>query len=240
MGGRLASIILPVHNQADHLSKMVEEYESELSRLPLQHELILVTNGCRDDSVRQSRLAVDRYPTVRAIDSVRGGWGLAVKLGLSEALGDMLCYTNFARTTGRDLTLLLTYAATYPEVVVKANRKIRESWRRRLGSLLYNLECRALFDLSNWDINGTPKVFPRSFHRLLELQRDDDLIDAEFSVLCRRENYPIIEVPIFSSRRHGGQSTTNYLSAFKMYWGAYQLWRVSTITSDASRRRTPI
>ena len=54
---------------------------------------------------------------------------------------------------------------------MKANRKIRDNWRRRLGSLLYNLECRALFDLANWDINGTPKVFPRALRpRCCDLQ----------------------------------------------------------------------
>ena len=109
--------------------------------------------------------------------------------------------------------------------MVKANRKDREHWRRRLGSLLYNLECRALFDLSYWDVNGTPKVFPRSFDRLLTLARDDDLIDAEFCMTCRRENYPMVEVPIFSHRRHGGASTTTLRSAMRMYLGAIELWR---------------
>jgi hypothetical protein len=121
--------------------------------------------------------------------------------------------------------LLLLYAVAYPEVIVKANRKIRESWRRRLGSLLYNLECRTLFDLSYWDINGTPKIFPRAFDKLLTLTREDDLVDAEFNLVCRKENYPVIEVPILSYRRHGGKSTTNYRSAIKMYWGAYRMWQ---------------
>ena len=120
---------------------------------------------------------------------------------------------------------MLEYALAHPNVVVKSNRKIRESWRRRLGSLLYNLECRALFDLSAWDINGTPKIFPRAFTRLMALTRDDDLIDAEFNVVCRRENYSLIEVPVFSYKRHGGRSTTNYRSAWKMYAGVFQMWR---------------
>jgi hypothetical protein len=175
---------------------------------------------------------------VRTVDSIRGGWGLAVKLGIREARGEMLCYTNLARTSAQDLMLLLLYAVAYPSVVVKANRKIRESWRRRLGSLLYNLECRSLFDLSNWDINGTPKVFPRSFGELLDLRRDDDLIDAEFSVICRTNAFPIIEVPIFSTRRHGGRSTTNYRSALRMYWGAFQLWRSIRTTKEAGPLRT--
>jgi len=35
----------------------------------------------------------------------------------------------------------------------------------------------------------------------------------------------MVEVPIFSTRRHGGKSTTNMGSAFRMYLGALQLWR---------------
>jgi hypothetical protein len=167
------------------------------------------------------------HPSVVVSASEAPGWGRAVKHGLRLARGDVLCYTNSARTAPQDLTLLLLYGAGHPGVVIKANRKIREHWRRRLGSLLYNMECRALFDLSYWDINGTPKVFPRAFAKLLALTRDDDLIDLEFNIVCRREGYPMIEVPIFSQRRHGGRSTTTIPSALRMYWGAYRLWRAA-------------
>jgi len=221
----LASIILPVHNQADHIGAVVTEYVDALARTEQPYELILVPNGCRDGSVAVCQELADRHSEVRVVASDRSGWGLAVKLGIENARGELLGYTNSARTSGPDLLLLLLYARVYPQIVVKANRKIRESWRRRLGSLLYNLQCRALFDLSNWDINGTPKFFPRSFSKLLSLTRTDDLIDAEFSLVCRRENYPMLEVPIFSTRRHGGRSTMNLRAAVRLYWGAYELSR---------------
>lgn len=221
----LISIILPVYNQADHIGGIVEEYEAALARIPTPHETLLVTNACRDDSVAVCRALAEKCASVRAMNSEAGGWGRAVKMGLREAQGDVLCYTNSARTTPQDLTLLLLYALVYPDTVLKANRKIRDNWRRRLGSLLYNLECRALFGLSPWDINGTPKVFPRRFDKLLTLRRDDDLIDAEFVAVCRRERYPLLEIPTFAQRRHGGKSTTNYGSAFRMYQNAYQMWR---------------
>lgn len=161
---------------------------------------------------------------MRVIESERG-WGCAVQRGLEEARGDLLCYTNSARTTGADLALTLLYAVAYPGVVIKASRKTRDGWRRHLGSLIYNLECRQLFDLSNFDVNGTPKVFPRHFDRLLALRRSDDLIDVEFNAVCRRSSYPMLEVPIVSTTRRAGRSTTGYRSAARMYWGAYQLWR---------------
>lgn len=225
MSGDLISIILPVHNQADHIAAVVAEYEEALLGLPKHHELVLVPNGSTDTSEGICGSLARQYDVVRSVAAPGGGWGLAVRTGLSAACGDILCYTNSARTGPQDLMLLLLYAVAYPGVVIKANRKLRESKRRRLGSLLYNLECRALFDLSYWDINGTPKVFPRSFHRLLALTRNDDMIDAEFNAICRSENYPVLEVPIISTRRHGGRSTTNFWSAVRMYWGAYALSR---------------
>ncbi len=225
MSEPLVSIVLPVHDQAEHIESIVREYHEALERSGTAHEILLVPNACRDGSDAICDRLARELPPVRLVPSALGGWGRAVRLGLRAARGELLCYTNSARTTPEDLTLLVLYARTHPGVVVKATRKIRERWTRRLGSLLYNLECRALFDLSSWDINGTPKVFARSCTPLLALSRDDDLIDAEFSMLCRRAGYPLLEVPIFSSRRHGGRSTTTLRSAVRMYWGAYRLWR---------------
>jgi glycosyltransferase involved in cell wall biosynthesis len=221
----LLSIVLPIHNQADHVRTVVHEYQEALKKIPNPYELILVTNHCTDHSLEVCEALAGENPNVRVKDSAQGGWGLAVKLGLKEARGDILCYTNLARTSAQDLTLLLLYSIAHTDAIIKTNRKIRDNWRRRMGSLIYNLECRALFDLPYWDINGTPKVFPRHFDKLLRLTRDDDLIDAEFNAICRRENYRVLEIPIFSYRRHGGGSTTNYRSALKMYWGAYKMWR---------------
>jgi hypothetical protein len=106
---------------------------------------------------------------------------------------------------------------------VKATRRARDSILRRFGSVVYNLECRALLDLASWDINGTPKIFPRSFSALLELSSDDDMIDAEFLAICAREGYPVMEVPLLLTKRQGGRSTTNLRSAIAMYAGAWRL-----------------
>lgn len=219
------SVILPVHNQADHVATIVADYRHALAKLPLPYELLLVVNGSKDRSLEVCREMEGTSDDVRVHHEEHGGWGRAVRRGLKEATGDLICYTNLARTSPEDLTLLLLYATVHEDVVIKASRKIRESAIRRAASLLYNLECRALFDLKNWDVNGTPKVFPRSFVKLLSLSRQDDLIDVEFNVVCERESYRMLEVPIFSSRRHGGRSTTGYWSAAKLYWGAFQLWR---------------
>jgi glycosyltransferase involved in cell wall biosynthesis len=217
--------VLPFRNQADHVEATVTAYAEALARTGITHELILVVNACTDPTPEVCRSLAARLAGVRVLESERGGWGLAVRLGLAAATGDTLCYTNSARTSPQDLVLMLLVAQANPGTVVKANRRVRESWRRRLGSLLYNLQCRMLFDLPYWDINGTPKVFPRRFSRLTELARDDDLIDLEFHCICRAEGYPVLEVPVLSTRRHGGSSTTGYRTAVRLYLGALAMWR---------------
>jgi glycosyltransferase involved in cell wall biosynthesis len=221
------SLILPVHNQGDHIRAIVESYVEGLSVLPLRYELILVVNGSTDHSLEVCQALAAERDAIFVLELAERGWGRSVRAGLAQARGELICFTNSARTTREILTLMLAYALAYPRVVLKANRRIRESRRRRLGSLLYNIECRALFDLTVWDINDTPKIFPRSFERLRELKRDDDLLDCEFNVVCRVNDYPMIEVPILATERHGGRSTTNVSSALRMYLGAWRMRRAA-------------
>jgi glycosyltransferase involved in cell wall biosynthesis len=228
----LVSVILPIYGQSDHIAEVVHAYVQALQKIPTRHEVLLIVNGPRDSLALCRGLALDQ-PTVRVLENEPQGWGPAVRRGLAEARGDLLCYTNSARTSAEDLLLTILYAIAYPGVVIKASRRVRDSWFRRLGSLLYNLQCRALFDLAAFDLNGTPKVFPRALEKLVALSRDDDLIDVEFNVICRRAGYRMIEVPIVATTRHGGESTTTLSSALRMYLGAFQLWR------DLRRRGRP-
>jgi glycosyltransferase involved in cell wall biosynthesis len=223
---RLISVVLPVHNQAAHIGAIIASYRDVLEQLGQPYEVVLSVNGSRDDSVAVCEQMARSDSHIRVIADARAGWGLAVKAGLRAARGDLLCYTNCARTSAADLQQLLLTALDQPNVVIKATRRVRDNWKRRLGSAVYNAECRVLFGVKTGDVNATPKVFSRAAHAaLLNLTSDGDLLDAEFMFACRRHRYPLIEVPIFGNRRQGGSSTTGYKSAVGMYVGAYRLWR---------------
>jgi len=224
---RLVSIVLPVHNQAAYIGVIIDSYRDVLSQVGHPFELVLSVNGSRDDSVGVCETLAQTRPEVRVIADPRAGWGLAVKAGLRAARGDLLCYTNCARTSAADLRQVLLAGFEHPDAIIKATRRVRDSWKRRLGSALYNAECRVLLGVQTRDVNATPKVFSRSHAPLLNLTSDGDMIDAEFLFICRRHGFPVIEVPIFGNRRQGGSSTTNYKSAVGMYVGAYRLWRTT-------------
>ncbi len=224
----MASVVLPVSNQADHIAGVVQRYLEALAPLPLDPELILVVNASRDASLGVCQGLASQDTRIRVVHLELRGWGRAVRAGLAEARGSLVCYTNSARTSGEDLAALLGEALRREHTVIKARRMIRDSAKRRIGSFLYNLECRLLLGSETWDVNGTPKVFPREFEPLLRLDREDDLIDAEFMAVCKRRGYPVFEVRITTTGRHGGKSTTGYKSAVGMYRGVLGVRRALT------------
>jgi glycosyltransferase involved in cell wall biosynthesis len=229
------SVVLPVHNQADHVASIIERNRAALDGLGELYEQILVENGSTDTTLETCRSLADADERVRVIES-SPGWGAAVIAGLNFASGEILCYTNSARTQPEDLALVLKYGAINDQTVVKASRKLRDSLTRRVGSVLYNFEARTLFGLAVWDINGTPKVFHSKLLSPLALSEQGDMIDLEVIVRCRTLQIPIVEVPIYAFERHGGKSTTNLRSAYGMYSGAMRIYwrqRVRSRTANA-------
>lgn len=218
------SVVLPFRNQADHLSALVRRYLDEFRLHPWSFELVLVPNACTDDSVRMCRELEAADPRVRSVENPRGGWGLSVRAGLSASRGRYLCYTNSARTEPVQVPEAFALARKRGPALVKIVRRARGHLFREAGSFLYNLECRALFQLRCRDVNGTPKVFPRELLDRVTLTADGDLLDVELLAKARRLGWRVLEIPVEGWRRHGGKSSTNLGSARRMVLGALGLW----------------
>lgn len=217
------SIILPVYNQETHIEHLITTYTAALQNLKEPYELLLVVNGSKDRSFELAQKYSKNHKQVIAHNLEKGGWGRAVRYGLANAKGDFVCYTNSARTNIEDLITILTFAAVRDDMVVKASRIVRDSFSRKLGSVIYNLECRFLFHTPIWDVNGTPKVIPRKILKKVHLVSEDDLIDAELMARCRKLRVMTVEVSVEFTKRIEGKSTTNYESALNMYLGLLKL-----------------
>lgn len=222
------SIILPIYNQESHLKEIVESYKKTLDKIKGGWEVILVVNGSKDNSFQKAKSLCEKYKNFSFYNLKLGGWGRAVKFGLSKGKGKYLCYTNSARTNVEDLILILKYAEVNEDVVVKASRIVRERFDRKFGSVLYNFENRLIYKTPIWDVNGTPKVIPTKVYKKLKITSDDDLIDAEIMAKCVKNSVKIIEIPITNFQRISGKSTTSLASALKMYFGLLKLkWKVN-------------
>jgi len=217
------SVVLPVHNQCYHIGETVRAYLSAFSNLRHPFELLLVVNASRDGSLAACEELARSNPAVRVLHDAVPGWGRAVRTGIAASKGELLAYTNSARTSPHLLCSSVLLGLANPGYLIKAERRLRFPLIRRVGSVLYNFQCRTLFNLAVWDINGTPKVFARSLLPPEGLREEGDLIDLELLIHCARSGIPVLEVPVVSPGRHAGRSTTMLPSALKMYAGAFRL-----------------
>ena len=220
------SIILPIYNQSAHLPQLFEQHVPMLNALGETWELLFIVNGSKDDSYKKALELAGKNENIKIHELEKGGWGRAVKYGIAQAKGEFICYTNSARTSVEDLSIILNYARTNDNIVIKTTRVVRESFVRKWGSVLYNYENRVLLKTPLWDVNGTPKVIPSKFLAGMEIHSEGDLIDAEIMARIFRKKAQIVEVLILSSKRIGGKSTTGFRSAMKMYMGLFGLKKI--------------
>jgi hypothetical protein len=216
------SIILPVGDESrDILARVVKAYAERLDASAHSWEILLVPST-RAQMSESQEAELTRTPKVRVCPPTKG-WGAAVTAGLRASSGELLCYTNWQRTSASALSQMLSLALRNPDVVLRTNRRTRDTRVDRMGSLLYNLECRLLLQVPAWDINGTPKIFPRAFTDLLDLKQPGDLLDAEFALMCERAGYPVIEVPIEASLHCGLSGAFDFWPALRLYMGVIKL-----------------
>jgi hypothetical protein len=219
----LVSLVLPCRNQADHIGAVLARYVEPLETFGWPFELVVVPNGSRDDTGEVVRRLARSDSRLRVVSNPQGGWGLSVRMGLEAARGDVLAYTNTARTDPESIPTYLRQWAEAGPCLVKARREARNAPLREIGSALYNFEARLLFGIRCRDVNGTPKVFGRTFYEAAPLRESGDLVDLELMTWAVRHGLPIREVSVRGFQRHGGKSSTTLKTAFKLYAGALRL-----------------
>lgn len=218
------SIVLPVRNQVDHIVSVVDAYVAALAQLERTFEIVIVENESEDDSLLCCRALARRYSCISVIRNERCGFGRAVRAGLAAARGDVLCYTNCAYTTSATLKGAIELCLQNPGYLVNTVRERRYPLMRKIGSLLFNAECGALFGFRTRDVNGTPKVFARTLLDQLALTVNGSLFDLEVHIQCQEIGANILEMPVLFTSRFGGQSATNVRLSVKLYVGAFLMW----------------
>lgn len=216
------SLVLPLDGEDPALRELLVGYAELLTELGEPWEILLVPYGRERDRVGYEALC-ELDPSRLKACAPATGWGSAVRAGLAAADGQTLCYTSWRRTSPTALAEMLRLALRNPELVLRANRRTRDTRLHRLGSLLFNVECRLLLQVPAWDVNGTPKIFPRAFHGLLSLRSEGDLLDAELAACCERFGYPVMEVPIDAQLQSERPARLGTLAALHMYLGVFAL-----------------
>lgn len=116
------SVIIPVYNEATRLERCIDLLLPELREY--RHEVIFVDNGSTDDTPRRLEHAVNIYPTIHAMRSMRRGKGLAVREGMLQAQGRYryMCDVDLS-TPAQEIHRFLEFARIHDIVI--GSREIR-------------------------------------------------------------------------------------------------------------------
>lgn len=197
------SILIPAYNERNRIGPMLEAYGHRTD--PAACELILIVNGSSDDTesyVKETFLP--QFPHLRLVVIPEPvGKGGALIRGMLEAGGERIAFADADGSTPPDCLLELAQSLRGNEIAV-ASRWLPESqidspqsWRRRLGSRLFNRAVRILFGLRLTDTQCGAKVMSREvMERVLpEIGATQWAFDVDLLYKIHRAGFPVREVP---------------------------------------------
>ncbi|HEX2090540.1 MAG TPA: glycosyltransferase [Actinomycetota bacterium] len=197
------TVVLPTHNAAPGLARVLKDLESELSGTG-SYEVIVVSDGSMDETVEVARSTGS--PHVRVVDlPTRGGKGSALRVGLAQARGD---YVAFMDADGdihpSSLRPFVSIMQLYrPDMVFGSKRhplsEVSYPMSRRIMSWTYHKLTRLLFRVNVRDTQTGLKMIRRDvlaavLPRMLEKRFAFDL---ELLVVARLLGFTrVFEAPV--------------------------------------------
>jgi glycosyltransferase involved in cell wall biosynthesis len=200
------SIIIPVHNEAQHLESQVTRFVQGLTAdlTSIVREIILVENGSTDGTLEVCRTLESRHPSlVRVITISRGSYGEAIKRGMLDSRGTHLsileCDFLDPDFVSRSIAV---FRASNTGVIVGSKRHPeavdRRPFKRRALTYLYNtFFLRLCLRYPGSDTHGLKSFRTPVAKELCEKAiTTDEVLQTEIILLAWRNGLRIQEIPV--------------------------------------------
>ncbi len=205
------SIIIPAHNEEKRIGTTLEHYCTFFEDLKKQHvldfEIVVVLNGCTDNTLGVVQNAQHKCDAIQIIDLIQAGKGLAIIKGFNDALtrdNDLISFVDADMATSpqafydlidnlEDYDGIIGSRYMYGARVIPPRPLIK-----RLGSLLvFESLVWLLFRLSYKDLQCGAKIFRRHVIEVIipHLTITQWVLDIELLYLCKKYGFTIKEFP---------------------------------------------
>lgn len=213
------SIVIPAYNEEGRIETVLSNY---CDHFPNQ-EIVVVCNGCTDDTPNIVGKLSSKYLQIRALYfEEKLGKGGAIFEGFKAAEGDMVGFVDADESVRPDDVSRMFDALLNADGVI-ASRRLKDSiilvkqpWKRRAGSKFFNIFVGMVFSLGFKDTQCGAKVFKReAIENILDsITTKGFEFDVELLWKLKNEGYKVIEFPI--TWQHSEGSTFNTSNAPKM------------------------
>lgn len=212
----LLSIVIPVYNSQNTLTRLVDRLIEEMDRINQAREIILVDDGSRDDSATVIRhLCQEKNEVTGVLLAKNAGQQNAIMCGLRQARGQKILtmdddLQHDPAEIGRLMAMLdQGYDLVYGIPVVKRHRPLR-NLGTRLNDRLFGL------------ILHKPTGIKVSSFRIMTDQHKDQLIRSKrsfvyLSAISLKLTGNIGNLLIHHRERAEGRSNYNYFKLMKLF-----------------------
>lgn len=227
------SIVIPAYNEEERLrkEKTIEEYNSYFSKIYGKNfEIIVVLNGCKDNTLGVVKQAAKRFKQVKYLDIKEAiGKGGAIIEGFKIASGDLIGFVDADMSTKPDAFYDLLKKINGFDCVI-ASRYMKDSFVnppqpffRRIPSIVFNLMVRIFFCLNFKDTQCGAKLIKKDSLKsiLNDLSVKKWAFDIDLLYCLKKKGFKIIEVPTVWSERLGSKLT--FKTPYEMFMSILKL-----------------
>ena len=235
------SIVIPAYNEENRIERTLRAYHKFFSEKNMPFELVVVLNGCKDNTIGVVERVRNDLATnaIIIIDLPQAGKGLAIKAGFADALtrnNDLIGFVDADMATKPDAYYdLVTHLGDNDGII--ASRYMpgaqisppRPAYKRYGSKLIYEPLLWLLFGLSYYDFQCGAKLFKRKVIQDItpQLTVTQWAFDAELLYLCKKAGYTVIEIPTVWEDQTESKLTLKggvrmLGSLFKVWW--QHLW----------------
>lgn len=201
------SLILPVLNEENVITPVIEDIIKVLESINISFEIILVENESTDRTWQVINKLAEKDGRIR-VTKTKQGYGSAIIAGIKITRGKFIGYMPSDGQIDSKIIIRLWQEVIKSNIdVVKIRRKNRESTVRLVRSKVFNLLTRVLYPIDISDINGSPRIIKTEKLKQLGLTFTDSFIDTEFAVKAHLLGWKFKEIDMQNLSRVGGKST---------------------------------
>ncbi|MCK4660771.1 MAG: glycosyltransferase family 2 protein [Phycisphaerae bacterium] len=157
------SIVIPIYNEEENITPLVEDVLREVSALEMSFEVILVNDGSSDGSAERLDAAAEAHPEVRVIHfACNCGQTLALAAGMHEAGGrTIVCLDGDRQNDPSDIGRLIEKLEEGYACVSGWRKDRQDAGLRRFVSRVANSLVQRITGVPVHDLGCTLKAYRR-------------------------------------------------------------------------------
>lgn len=163
------SIVIPAYNEAESIEETIDALEAALHQLKIEHEVLIVNDNSKDNTLEILELLSQKYKHVRQVTNLGpNGFGYAIRYGLDRIEGDCVAIM-MADLSDSPYDLIRYYTTMLEKNVdcvfgsrwIKGGKVIDYPWTKKIINRIANRIIRLVMNIKYDDTTNAFKLYKK-------------------------------------------------------------------------------